>query len=237
MAHTPWSFTPYSLPQETTDVIWDSVFFLETVNAQIGLGHNENDAVEFRERVLAVVSASSGIVGTMNAQEDVLCAARIIVGISETMTATETVSAKVALAHDMYDGMDAHEDVTAQVALGLNAVDAFYAQEAVKARVALGLTLNEKMNAVEYVNCVISAHATAIDALILSVSIPPGATLVLNSDNYTAKLISANGAEENVLHLVDGEWIYLDRRAVELAVNTGTGDALISTVTYRERWL
>lgn len=65
-----------------------------------------------------------------------------------------------------------------------------------------------------------------------NVTIPPGETLEIRSDTYDLFL---NG--ENILHLQEGGWIFLDRDVVSLQVDSGTGGELQGRILYNERYL
>lgn len=65
-----------------------------------------------------------------------------------------------------------------------------------------------------------------------NVTIPPGGTLEIRSDTYDLFL---NG--ENILHLQEGDWIFLDRDVVALQVDSGTGGELEGGILYNERYL
>ena len=65
-----------------------------------------------------------------------------------------------------------------------------------------------------------------------NVTIPPGGTLEIRSDTYDLFL---NG--ENILHLQEGGWIFLDRDVVSLQVDSGTGGELQGRILYNERYL
>lgn len=65
-----------------------------------------------------------------------------------------------------------------------------------------------------------------------NVTIPPDGTLEIRSDTYDLFL---NG--ENILHLQEGDWIFLDRDVVTLQVDSGTGGELEGRILYNERYL
>lgn len=70
------------------------------------------------------------------------------------------------------------------------------------------------------------------EVITIRCTIPPGGTLVIDTERYTATL---NG--ENVLHLQEGDWPRLSRELVSLSLSSGTGGALDGRVTYQEAYL
>lgn len=66
----------------------------------------------------------------------------------------------------------------------------------------------------------------------MQITLPPGGELRIDSETYTATL---NG--ENVLHLQEGDWIWLSRELLRLNVESSTGGPLEGEIIYTERWL
>lgn len=62
--------------------------------------------------------------------------------------------------------------------------------------------------------------------------IPPGGTLVIDTERYTVTL---NG--ENILHLQEGDWPRISRDTLSLAVSSATGGALEGRAVYQEAYL
>jgi len=77
----------------------------------------------------------------------------------------------------------------------------------------------------------------------IRVLIPPGGTLVIDSDNdaLTATLHGNNAGSasnvSNVLHLYHGTWIRLDRRSYQIDIHAATGGNLETTINYEDRFL
>lgn len=82
--------------------------------------------------------------------------------------------------------------------------------------------LNSNVSTVVLENIVFKANVT----------IPPGGTLEIRSDTYDLFL---NG--ENILHLQEGDWVFLDRDVVTLQVDSGTSGELEGRILYNERYL
>ncbi|MCL2572582.1 MAG: hypothetical protein FWE11_09285 [Defluviitaleaceae bacterium] len=64
--------------------------------------------------------------------------------------------------------------------------------------------------------------------------IPPGATLVIDSDNDA---LTAMLDGENVLHQYRGAWIRLNRNSYMLDIHAATGGRLETTINYEDRYL
>lgn len=149
------------------------------------------------------------------------------------MTARETGAAGVDVRKDMYRTAMMTDAVRLRLYVGkdMRQADAWAAEKA-------ALTVRPAKDfprALLGTECVIvTAGAAFIDLEVLriSVEIPPGGELVIDTENYTVTL---NG--ENVLHLQEGDWIRVSRELLGLSVSAGTGGALTGTLTAREQYL
>lgn len=69
-------------------------------------------------------------------------------------------------------------------------------------------------------------------SLTISVELPAGSTLEIRSDTYDVYLDGVN-----ILHLHNGDWVFLDRDVVAVEVDSGTGGEIQGQVMYNERYL
>ncbi len=92
--------------------------------------------------------------------------------------------------------------------------------------------LHDEINVYESLLTQISSYF--LDSKIVSVDliIPPGKTLVIDSDNFTAYLDG-----ENVLDKYNGDWINLSRNVKSIELFTGEGKNIESYIIYKERYL
>ena len=67
---------------------------------------------------------------------------------------------------------------------------------------------------------------------LISVTVPPGSVLCIDSENYTVTLDG-----KNILHLQNGAWIVMDRSLYSISVDSGTGSDLSGEIVYTERYL
>lgn len=66
----------------------------------------------------------------------------------------------------------------------------------------------------------------------ISITIPAGGILEIDSNNYTVYLNN-----DNVFDSYSGSWVFLDRGVKELVVGVGNGRTIKGNVIYRERYL
>ncbi|WP_195376722.1 hypothetical protein [Anaerotruncus rubiinfantis] len=84
----------------------------------------------------------------------------------------------------------------------------------------------------ETVGCTVVTSILDRETTVITVTIPAGSTLTIDSENFEVYLDG-----QSILHLQGGDWIRLNRELVDFIVDTGTGGQLDGTVLYRERYL
>jgi len=98
-----------------------------------------------------------------------------------------------------------------------------------------GLFIPFKRNSSLIVMSVAAGAATRYQTFRLSVEIPPGGEVRIDSDIFTA--IKIAGGFENILHLFEGDWIYITRDTHRIIVTTDTGEEIQGEVIYNERYI
>lgn len=68
----------------------------------------------------------------------------------------------------------------------------------------------------------------------IPVTIPPGGEIRINSDNFTADLLPGN---VNILHLYNGDWVFLDRNTTELIITAGSDNIISGDLLYNWRFI
>ena len=66
----------------------------------------------------------------------------------------------------------------------------------------------------------------------INVTIKPGQTLRVNSENYTVYL-----DDVPIINLQNGEWVFIDRNIVDLQLSAGISGDIQASISYNERWL
>lgn len=84
----------------------------------------------------------------------------------------------------------------------------------------------------ELLNCHVSTVILDTDECTIKVTIPANSTLEIHSDTYDVFLDG-----ENIIHLHNGDWVFLDRSVVSIQIDTGTGGGLEGQMLYDERYL
>ena len=77
-----------------------------------------------------------------------------------------------------------------------------------------------------------SAGKQSTDRTTVTITIPPGGELRIDSDTYRVLLDG-----ENALYAQEGDWIKLAREVLYLDIETASGGPLEGSITYQERYL
>lgn len=108
------------------------------------------------------------------------------------------------------------------------------------------LTLSSALNGRQYgsknirnpemFSAVLSALAGAVtqetDTVSVTVTLPPGAELRIDSDTYRVTL---NG--QNILYAQSGDWVYVSRDLLRLNIESASGGTMSGNMIYTERYL
>ena len=81
-------------------------------------------------------------------------------------------------------------------------------------------------------NAQISSYIIEDQQAFLNVSIPPGGTLVVDSQNDNVLL-----GGQSVIWVHEGDWVWISRETMDLSVRCAAGSGLESRILYTERFL
>ena len=84
----------------------------------------------------------------------------------------------------------------------------------------------------ELLNSIISTVILDTESCEILVTIPANGTLEIHTDTYDVFLDGVN-----IIHLHNGDWIFLDRDVISVDIDTGTGGQLQGQLLYDERYL
>lgn len=87
-------------------------------------------------------------------------------------------------------------------------------------------------NLYEIISSAVDMEAQDIINVIIDVTLEPGQTLVIDSNDYVVLL---NG--ENIVARHAGGWPFFDRRTRSMQIETGNPVSLEASILYTERWL
>lgn len=152
----------------------------------------------------------------------------------------EHVTAEAHLGLTYFDNAQSLETTNANIHLGLTYFDQAQSLEHVMAQAHLGLIFFDIAHSIERVEALIRLGFREYLRGQLNVTIPPNGEVRINADNFTAMLITpqrGQGNPENIRHLYTGDWIMLNRDAINLNINASGNMPIDGHVIYEVRWL
>jgi len=237
MFGSPFSLNPLSAALLMNTEIYDAEFFTESADAVIGLGSLDFDMAVYREDVAGALRGAAAIWEDVGLLETVGASVNLLVVVADTSIFTETASARIALGSNPLAVAEFAERATAALAIGSDLCLTLDFAGSVETVASLGAQAADSIVMTGFVHMLARAGATTQEVILLSVLIPPGASLRLDSGDYTALLESAGAGACNILHLYDGPWLFMDRTVTGIIVNASTGAEMDATLEYTERWL
>lgn len=221
----------YSLGRIDTESI---VRFLlvETFDCAFSLGE---DTI-FAAAVIQTLSGSVVVIPSVSVEllgsEGVPAEIHFVSDFPFLAAASESTESVAYLAEDSFYSHPFQDAVKVQSSLGENTISTAAFGGTMLFRGSLGKNLVTTHYLSELLHCLVDVFTLENQVMNLSVTIPPGGRLVIDSENYNIYL---NG--KNVLHLMNGDWITLDRDTTTLSIGNGSGARLTGQLLYVERYL
>lgn len=205
----------------------------ETISGYFGVAILAYIQTNAAELITAEAMGTAGVtLSTYMAEElDSECSA---IGSVMLMSApAEIVSGNTRLGATIYAFNDVAEVIDAIAALGARFRLETAANETIDGILAVGAQISASPHGMyEMVSAVCSAEATDILEIDVDISLSPGQTLVVDSENL---IVLLDG--ENIVARHSGRWCELDRKVRSVVISTGTAGAIESSILYTERWL
>lgn len=207
--------------------------FLEGLKAVAGTAVFIAVSDGFDESATCTARVTASVITVASAFEIMRSDIRMVANVDTTEELYSTLSASIAVAQDIYESrvFDSSMAGTSYMSTNIPEQGYWHSEVEVSVRLVKNLTDTE-LFATEVVFATVAAITIEENVLTVSVSIPPGGELRIDSDRFTVTL---NG--ENILHLQSGYWPELSRKLVQMTVDSGTGGELTGEIVYAERWL
>ena len=186
------------------------------------------------ERVNGLVSVAAGEIFTadMYAELDVTAAVRAQYYIAAAMA--ENVNTLVTLSEDCWILEAFSADVNNTVELGANEHLSIAMQDGVMQYAHLSADYYvPPIMLYEIIDSSISSNIFVTRYITIDAGLPPGATLMIDSDNYVVLL-----GDESAIHLHNGDWLNeLSRSTYDIVLESGVAADLEGSILYTPRWL
>jgi hypothetical protein len=129
-------------------------------------------------------------------------------------------------------GAASSEAISCSAHLGVIIYHAVSAKEEISAELWLSCRILTTRFGAELILCTINAFAVELITGEIKVTMKPGQELRIDSSVYTALLDGLN-----VLHLYNGEWIFITPETIEVIISTGNNAPLTGEIIYREMFV
>lgn len=178
------------------------------------------------------VTARADIPGTLSGvlRLSALLTARLDLAVQ--LPCREELAHSGKMSKDIQARAEWRDKVTVHAIAGKAVSAVFQGTETLKGRAAFVKDLTFTAMFSDEWRCAVKSSVIEVVTLVINGSIPAGKTLVIDSENYTARLDG-----ENILHLVNGDWPFLSEDVLELSVTTANGAVLNGEIEYCERYL
>ena len=208
---------------------------LEEVDASVGSALNYYALAIGNERVNETLEAEKARFITASGLEEISEA----VGEAQMTVIlfphfSEEVTEQINLGADIMPVVNGSEAVNASVALGANYYAVINGNETVDADIAIGANFYAMAEGYELISESASLENIETKTCVLTLTLKPGQTLIVDANNYNVLLDS-----QNAINVQSGDWIdELNRNTTDITIRAASGSANLSaTILYTERYL
>lgn len=232
MNNGKFSLMKFSLKTMAEPDFQFSVSFSDNVRGMVSFSQNILVEQFYNVSIDGRALCTAGIYFAANYQSDVQSKVVLYPNVKFTASYADDVMSKVYLASDMNAFTLFDDVVEAKVFVSKDSTFGVTFEDNINSLISIVKNmLMDRLNLSAQVYCIISADIVDTKIFNLSVTLNPGEEIRIDSEMFT---VTKNG--ENIIHLFDGDWIYLSREVFAL-VATAAGAPLTGKVIYVERYL
>ena len=207
--------------------------FLEELKAVAGSAVFVDVSDGFDESAMCIARVTASVLTTASAFESCNSNTRMVANIDTLCVCSSELSASIIIAQDIYESGTLSSELAGVSYMSTNIPEQGYWYSELQSSASLVKNIaGTELFLTEIVFATVAAVTIEENILTISVSVPPGGELRIDSDRFTVTL---NG--ENILHLQSGYWPKLSRDLVQMTIDSGSGGVLSGEIVYAERWL
>lgn len=222
----------YGLKEGATKIIKISADLSENTWSIAGIGESIQLSYECNERVLSSSNINNATLIEDELTERLLCESKIGTCYSILAELNESVDVDANVVKEIFLVFELSDSVKNTCYLGKNISVIQEVKDGFSGSLFIGKVIQIDSLLADQVDADISANVLEKQIAYLDVVIPPGGELRIDSSLFNATL---NG--ENILHLYNGDWIFISRDTTNLAIQTATGGKLKGKLLFTERYL
>lgn len=226
-----YNLSGFNLLQEQQTISYADAMYA-SVGAMISNGGDEylqeSMAGDLRTKLSA--GPAEEVKGKWNAQTEMAAAVFPALWLREEMS--EQTQAQVGFGQDIYLIAQQESQAQAQVDVGCDILFEMDEQATALAMAGIGCDIYISLTVPALMNAQVSSYIIEDLFAFLDVTIPPGGTLVVDSENYNVLL---NG--QSVIWVHSGDWVRINPETMLLSVSSAVGGNLENKILYTERFL
>lgn len=227
--------TRFGLPSADDLEIPVTASFSDTLKGVTGFGVVTNIEETFFDGFKATVRVTASLPTQFEAYDSLKALIDLIGGVVVSFTPVEALLSKSTIIVEPVVSVEFTWDLEAAIWVGKDMYvsrDSIYSSDRLLSSVYASKDIAHSQSMTDILSAYASTVILYTDTIFISAEIPPGGVLDIDSDTYDVLL---NG--ENILHLHDGGWLFLDRSLVRISIDSGTGGTIEGKVLYKERYL
>lgn len=228
-----FNLQPFNITSVDIDDVSDTAHIAATVYSAVYRGGNSYDEIDISAAASVSVTPAAATFATANWDATSHYDVALRVDALESDSAVAGFSCTLKMILNAFDELFIAPETHNKAEIGLNEMEA----DIIAARLAQDsfLSFDYPSAAIE-ISAIIDSQLTSILFNVTSaeyeITIPPGSTLVIDSNNYVVLLDG-----ENVIWCQSGDWLFLNRNTYDIVLDFVGGQSTTQKILYTERWL
>lgn len=228
-----FNLQPFNITSVDIDDVSDTAHIAAAVYSAVYRGGNSYDEIDISAAASVSVAPAAATFASASWAATAHYDVALRVDAVESDSAAAGFSCTLKMILNAFDELFIAPETHSKAEIGLNEMEA----DVIAARLAQDsfLSFNYPSAAIE-ISAIVDSQITSILFNVTSaeyeITIPPGSTLVIDSNNYVVLLDG-----ENVIWCQSGDWLFLNRNTYDIVLDFVGGQSTTQKILYTERWL
>lgn len=226
----------YNRPRGGIVILRQFVNFSTHLNAAVRSGSSLYVSIAADAQLGASSRAAAKTYGQIKNEGILLSSARMISTLHETTIMNTTLQTHSSMGSRYYPSVTANSELSSSTLLGAKYYEAISMQNALLSASRMGAVYYEPvLMATALLLAQVDSLSLDVEEAVISVSIPPGGVLVIDSYDY---LVTLNN--KNAMDYQSGDWLFVDRELFDVQIYPLYGGSLEEAdvnITYDTRYL
>lgn len=226
-----YNLAGFNLPSEQKTIRYAAAMYA-TTQAMVSNGGDEYLQESMASALRAGLSAGPAEEVKENWAANVLVEAILSPSILLQTKMSIKLWGAAAAGLDLYLREEQESEMGSQADLGCDLLFRLLEEAQVQGSMEIGCDICIKKTMGSFLNVQVSSYIVEEQFAFLDVTIPPGGTLIIDSQNYNVLL---NG--KSMIWAHSGDWVWVSRETMLLSVRAAAGSRLENKILYTERFL